>query len=150
MLHQIERSLPLLCTALLVLLAALLVAGCGAPEELSEDEVAVLEKRVTDRWQSKIERDFGRTWEYASPEYRKAFPRELYAQKFSYAVEWELTGVEVLNYDPHAAVASVAARVMSKPTKLTSEASRAIGAVPRVVREKWILVDGQWWHSANY
>jgi hypothetical protein len=150
MLYNLLRTASGFSAAVLVLLTAGLLGACGAPEGLDEEETARLEKRVAERWQSKIDRDFGTTWEYSTPEYRKNFPRDLYVQKFSYAVEWELTGVEVLNYDRSAAVASVAARVMSKPTKLTSEASRAIGAVPRTIREKWILVDGQWWYSANY
>jgi hypothetical protein len=143
MLYSFLRFSSGLRSAVLVLLTAGLLGACSAPEGLDEEETARLEKRVAERWQTKIDRDFGATWEFATPEYRKNFPRDLYVQKFSYAVEWELTGVA-------AAVASVAARVMSKPTKLTSEASRAIGAVPRTIREKWILVDGQWWYSANY
>jgi hypothetical protein len=74
----------------------------------------------------------------------------LYAQKFSYAVEWELTGVEIVNYDGDAAVASVVVRVMSKPTKQTSAASVAIGAIPVDLRERWIFAEDQWWFSANY
>jgi len=43
----------------------------------------------------------------------------------------------------------VTARVMSKPLKLTSTASQALGAVPIAVHEKWIYIDGEWWFSAN-
>jgi hypothetical protein len=64
-------------------------------------------------------------------------------------VDWELTGVEVLNYDAVAAVASVAVRVMSEPTKRTSTASFELGAVPVTFHEKWLFIDGEWWHSAN-
>ena len=60
-----------------------------------------------------------------------------------------MTAVEVVNYDAAAAVASVAVRVMSRPTKLTSTASRAIGAVPVTINEQWMFIDGKWWHSAN-
>jgi hypothetical protein len=44
----------------------------------------------------------------------------------------------------------VVVRVMSKPTKQTSAAAKAIGAMPRELRERWILVDREWWFSANY
>jgi hypothetical protein len=60
-----------------------------------------------------------------------------------------LTAIEVTNYDAPAAVASVAARVMSKPLKQTSTASMALGAIPVTVNEKWVFVDGQWWFSAD-
>jgi hypothetical protein len=35
---------------------------------------------------------------------------------------------------------------MSKPAKQTSSASIAIGALPSTIREKWLIVDGEWWH----
>ena len=60
-----------------------------------------------------------------------------------------MTSVEVVDYDADAAVASVVAGVMSKSTKQTSAASRALGAVPTTIREKWIFTDGEWWHSTN-
>ena len=73
----------------------------------------------------------------------------MYTLQFSYAVERQLTDVEVLNYDAPAAVASVTVRVMSKPVKLTSEASTSLGALPVTINEKWVFVDGNWWHSAS-
>jgi hypothetical protein len=73
----------------------------------------------------------------------------MYVHNFSYAVEWELTSVEVVDYDAAAAVASVETGVMSRSTKQTSSASRALGGVPVTIHEKWIFTDGQWWHSTN-
>lgn len=61
---------------------------------------------------------------------RVCFPKSLYVNNFSYTVHSELTGIEVVNYDARAGVASVAARVMSKSTKQTSAASIAVGTVP--------------------
>ena len=96
------------------------------------------------------DRDFEKAWDYTTPAFRAIFPKQLYVKKFSYAVEWELTAVEVVNYDASAAVASVVARVMSTPTKQTSSASVAIGTIPNNLRERWIFADGEWWFSANY
>lgn len=131
-----------------------LLAGCEKPaeksRELTEAEVSALESRVTERWQARIAHDWGKAWEYSSPTYREVFPKHLYVKKFSYTASWELTGVEVLNYDGGAAVASVVVRVMSMPTKQTSAAARALGAIPRELHERWILVDSEWWYSANY
>tara|TARA_R110001592_G_scaffold215025_2_gene468287 strand:+ start:57012 stop:57461 length:450 start_codon:yes stop_codon:yes gene_type:complete len=127
-----------------------LVAGCTDNKELSEAEVAALELRVAERWQALAARDFEKAWEYTTPLYRASFPKHLYVKKFSYAVEWELTAVEVVNYDARAAVASVVVRVMSKPTKQTSAASIAVGPIPSNLRERWIFTDGEWWFSANY
>ena len=137
----------------LVIAALLLFASaCSVDEQpaaLTAEAEAALLKRVTQRWHAMEARDFGKVYEFATPNYRRVFSKGLYVNKFSYAVEWELTGVDIVNYDARAAVASVAVRVMSKPTKQTSAASVALGALPSTLREKWFHVDGQWWHSAK-
>jgi hypothetical protein len=138
--------------AMLVFLASaiLSVAGCSAPpEELTAKQVAALEQRARERWQALSARDYARVWEFGTPNYRSVFPKELYVLQFSYAVDRRLTGVEVVDYDAAAAVASVTARVMSKPLKQTSTASQALGALPVTVREKWMFIDGEWWFSAD-
>ncbi len=135
-------------------LLALLLSACDqAPEQgdtLSESQIEALEIRVEERWSARIAHDWGKAWEYSSPAYREVFPKHLYVKKFSYTADWELTGLEVTNYDPSAAVASVVVRVMSKPTKQTSTAAMAFGTIPRSLHERWILIDGEWWFSANY
>lgn len=133
----------------LTLLVPLLVAGHAGSAGLDEAMRTALERRVGGRWEALIGRDWGRVYEYHSPAYRAVFPREMFPHKFSYMVEWELTGVEIVAYDAAAAVASVAVRVMSRPVKQTSAASAAIGAVPTRIVEQWILSDGEWWYSAN-
>lgn len=150
MLRSIYRVSPAGLGVCLVLLLALGVAGCADPQKVAEPDMAALELRVRERWQALAERDFEKAWEFTTPAFRAIFPKQLYVQKFSYAVEWELTGVEIVNYDARAAVASVVARVMSKPTKQTSAASRAVGAIPNNLRERWIFTEGEWWFSANY
>jgi hypothetical protein len=134
---------------LLILAMIGLVTACSGSEQLSEQQTVALEQRVAARWQSLVDRDFELTWSFSTPAYREAFPKRLYPLKFSYAVEWELTGVEVLHYDARAAVASVAVRVMSKPTKQTSAASVIVGAQPITLSEQWIRIDDEWWFSAN-
>ena len=135
---------------LALLFACVLAAGCSEQDTLSEQQVGALEQRVRDRWQTLVARDFSATWEFESPNYRSVFSKSMYKHQFSYGVEWELTGVEVVNYDARAAVASVVVRVMSRSTKPTSAASKAIGATPIFIREKWLLIDGEWWHGVNY
>ena len=126
-----------------------LVTACATTRELSEGQQSALVERAAARWEAIEEHDWATAYTYLSPTYRKVFSSDMYARKFSYMVEWELTSVDFLNYDADAAVASVAVRVMSKPTKLTSAASEAIGSVPTRVIENWVLVDGEWWYSAN-
>lgn len=134
-------------TVLGTVLALTLLAGCAGAPRMTDVEQARLLDRVEARWKALEQRDFGAAYEFTSPAYREVFSKSLYEKKFSYMVEWELTGVEYLTYDADAAVASVAARVMSKPVKHTSAASAALGAIPRKQVEKWVFVDGQWWFS---
>jgi len=143
-------NLPQAAVGLLLLASLLAPASWADPVEgLSAAQVAALEKRVEERWQALVARDYAAAYGFSTPVYRSVFPKDLYVLQFSYAVERELTGVEVLNYDAAAAVASVAVRVMSKPVKLTSTASQAIGAVPVTIHEKWMFIDGEWWFSAD-
>ena len=149
MLRNYTRFCHGIFLALLLSPVAAIPGRAEIPQGLTPEQVTALEQRVRERWQALSSRDYETVWEYSTPVYRSVFPKDLYVLQFSYAVERELTGVEVLNYDAAAAVASVTARVMSKPVKLTSTASQAIGAVPVTVHEKWILIDGEWWYSAD-
>jgi hypothetical protein len=151
-LREINVFRPLV--ALLVLSLVVLGAACSdggdrLGQELSPEEKNALVKRATQRWRVLEVKDFNKAYEFETPNYRGIFSKSLYVNKFSYAVDWELTDVDVVNYDARAAVASVAVRVMSKPTKQTSEASIALGALPMNLTEKWFFVDGEWWHSAK-
>jgi hypothetical protein len=132
-------------------LTILLLSGCGqeGPRELSGAELQQLENRVRERWDLKMAHDWGALYAYSTPTFRRTFSKAMYVGKFSYMVNWELTGIEVRNYDADAAVASVAVRVMSEPVKHTSEASKAVGALPHLFDERWIFDDGEWWYSAN-
>lgn len=148
MLNTMTRRVSGLCLALVLTL----VAGCSGlapqPRELTEAEVAALEERVRGRWQALIARDFEAAYDYASPNYRAVFSKGMFIRNFSYTLDWQLTAVEVLAYDAEAAVASVAVRVMSKSTKQTA-VSAQFGFVPSTIRERWVSIDGEWWHSAN-
>ncbi len=133
----------------IVLLFAALLSACATQESLRETERLALESRVEARWRAMEQRDWSGVYSYATPAYRAIISESMFAQKFSYMLEWELTSVELVNYDADAAVASVAVRVMSRPVKLTSAASKAMGALPSRQVEQWVLVDGQWWYSAT-
>lgn len=132
-----------------LLAAVVVLGGCATPKTLSPEDVDRLEARAMARWKLLEQRDWSAAYDFMSPAYREVFTRRMYEGRFSYMVEWELTSVEVVNYDAAAAVASVAVRVMSRPVKQTSAASKAIGAVPTRFVEQWILQDGEWWYSAN-
>ena len=149
MLRDLRKAITGVLAVALLALAVAASASSEIPQGLSAKQAAALEQRVRERWQAMIAHDFGKVWEFNTPTYREVFPKSLYVHKFSYAVQWQLTSIKVVDYDADAAVASVAVGVMSQPTKQTSEASRALGALPTTIDEKWILIDGEWWHSAK-
>jgi hypothetical protein len=139
-------------SAILAAVLAVSMAGCspsGEPGTGPDPDLDALKIRVEQRWQALSAQDYARVYEFTTPNYRRVFPKALFVRNFSYALNRELTSVEVTNYDARAAVASVAVRVMSSPTKQTSTASIAVGAVPMIINEHWLFIDGQWWHSAN-
>ncbi|MEM6579957.1 MAG: hypothetical protein AAF699_01720 [Pseudomonadota bacterium] len=150
--NMLDKQLGLVRIVIIAWLAAFtapLVSASEVPKGLTAEQVSALEKRVRDRWQLLSANAYGEVYEFFTPVYRTVFPKELYVLQFSYAVERELTGIEVVNYDAAAAVASVTVRVMSKPLKQTSTASQALGAIPVSFNERWMLIDGQWWYSAD-
>ena len=149
MLPTLKHHTRLYARTLLVVTMGLIISCTSAPR-WDQEQRDLLEQRVRDRWQALVARDFEKAWEYTSPENRAIFSKQLYVKNFSYAVEWELTDVEIVNYDGDAAVASVVVRVMSKPTKQTSSASVRLGSIPTNLRERWIFAEGQWWYSAKY
>lgn len=135
------------CLAFSAALFLLLLSGCSSvPKALTDADKAKLLERVSQRWQAQSAKDWDKAWEFTTPNYRSVFPKELYRNNFSFDVDWELTGVELVHYDAQAAVASVAARVMSSPSRQRRSASK-LGVIPTVIKEKWLLIDGQWWYG---
>jgi hypothetical protein len=130
----------------LILLALAVVGGCATLSDLDEDERAIIAERAAERWEAINAGDFEKAWSYSTPSFREVFPKHLYHMNFSQTVLNRLTGVEVTSYDARAAVASVAVRVMAEPTKYSSAAAKAVGAIPDTIEESWVFVDGEWWY----
>ncbi len=160
----LPRALPLLACCLCL---PALLAGCAEEEKapgirtfeappgreivvtgLTGQQQAALISRVEEKWRLMEKWDFAAVYEYMTPNYRKVFSKTMFLNKFSRGVRWELTGVDIINYDAGAAVASVAVGVMSESTKQTSLAS-SIGPTPSTVKEHWFLIDGEWWNNAK-
>jgi len=146
------RVLPLACLVLLLALFGCSEKDGSTPGEaaatLSANQQQALLSRVEGRWRAMERGDFAAVYEYATPNYRRVFSKSMYLNKFAHDIRWVLTGVDILNYDAEAAVASVAVRVMSESTKQTTLAS-GIGPIPDVVKEQWFFIDGEWWNNAK-
>jgi hypothetical protein len=136
---------PYLLSAVFLMLT-LLVPGCATLSELDEEDRAVIAERVESRWAAINAGDFEKAWSFSTPSFREVFPKHLYRMNFSQSVLNRLTEVKVTSYDAHAAVASVAVRVMAEPTKYSSAVAQAVGAIPDVINESWVFIDGEWWY----
>ena len=123
-----------------------IMAGCSAPRELTESENNVLIQRVSERWRCLERNDYACAYQYLSPSYREVFSYEMYRSRYFSNLERVLTGVKVVAYDRHAAVASVRVGVMSMPLKTTSSASGASRVSPVVISEAWFWGSGDWWY----
>ena len=123
-----------------------IMAGCSAPRELTESENNVLIQRVSERWRCLERNDYACAYRYLSPSYREVFSYEMYRSRYFSNLERVLTGVKVVAYDRHAAVASVRVGVMSMPLKTTSSASGASRVSPVVISEAWFWGSGDWWY----
>ncbi|EED31013.1 conserved hypothetical protein [gamma proteobacterium NOR5-3] len=125
------------------------MAGCASTPKLTNSDKAQLLERAEARWHALMVRDWESAYAFMSPAYRDVFSYPMFRQRFSYSVKWELTSVELVNYDAPAAVASVAIGVMSRPVKPTSAASKALGATPARIVEQWVNKDGSWWYGGR-
>ena len=114
---------------------------------LTDEQQAALVRRVEEKWRAMERRDFATVYEYTTPNYRKVFSKPMFLNRFGSGVRWELTGIDILHYDADAAVASVGVRVMTESTLQTSLATS--GVVSDTVKEKWFLIDGEWWNNAK-
>ena len=92
------RSISVSMMALLLGALATLTGCAGGPQMTEKLEARLLE-RAQARWRALEQRDFDAAWSFTSPAYRGVFSKSLYRQKFSYMVEWQLTGVELVTYD---------------------------------------------------
>lgn len=122
-----------------------ILAACAAPKTLVGSDKDALIQRVTERWRCLERNDYGCVYRYSSPTYRAVFTQGMYEKRYVSMLERRLTGVKVVAYDRDAAVASVEVGVMSRPSKFTSSASRALGSLPSTISESWIWLDGEWW-----
>ena len=127
-------------------LSLLIFLGCAGQAVLTQELQDNLVERIESRWKFYSVGDFPGTWDFSTPEYRRIFPRESYYKNFHGLLEFELTGVRLLAYDAHAAVASVAVRVMISPRPGAPAASLALGKTPTTIDEKRKLMDGDWYY----
>ena len=106
-----------------------------------------LESRVKAKWGAMSIYDFGTVYKFLTPAYKAVFTKNLFVHKFSKDILWNLTKIEDIKYDSATNLATVDVVV---ETATNSEGSATKTDVVNIqIKEKWLHIDDQWWHSPN-
>lgn len=122
---------------------ALMLSACQPAEE----EPQSVEERAQARWDLMVERDFEAAWDYYTPGFRETGNRnEFAADMHGRPVRWREARVMGASCDEEDRCI-VEVEVTYKPIGGPSELSGM--QMTRVLKERWIRLDGQWWYTAD-
>lgn len=135
----------------MMLLAYLATADASAPAaevvqaapaaEVVQAQRALLEQRVTAKWDALIRKDFATAYSFTSPSYRKLFSLDAFRSSFGNKVAWrrvEVVDVEFKGGD--------AATVGINIHFVYHQPQAGPLDMQTYVQEPWVFVDGQWWY----
>jgi len=124
------------------LLGLVLLLGFVAPV-FSDSKEKQLLSRVEARWALIAEGEYLKVYEYETPNFKKVFSGELFAAKFGYDVKYKMLDVIRVEIDKASNLATVVVNIATS----SAGAKKDINVIPVVFNEKWLHIDGQWWHS---
>jgi hypothetical protein len=110
--------------------------------EAVQTQRAVLEQRVTAKWDALIRKDFATAYSFASPSYRKLYSLDAFKSSFGNKVGWQR--IEVVNVDfkgGDAATVGINLHFVYHPPQAENPLN-----MKTYVQESWVRVDGQWWY----
>lgn len=108
-----------------------------------------VESRVEARWKAIASHNFGKAYDYETPTYKAVFTRDLYVNQYGHTVAWVLTDAQVIEYNSHTNIVTV--KVKINTTSINSEKTDKVSKKPVniEIREKWLKIDGHWWHGSS-
>jgi len=126
---------------ILLFLLALCITECSPKRQIvREDEETVLRRRVQEYWSYKIKGEWEKSYLYESPEFRERVSSAAYInQNRRSIVRWE--GFDILEIWISGKEGHV--KVDRKYRYITPQTQK--GAFEKVVEERWIKKDGQWY-----
>lgn len=107
-----------------------------------------LKERVQARWNTLGNHAFGSAYSYETPNFKKVFAKNLFVKMYSSDVNWHFVDIESVEYDPLLKVATVITKVDTTSVNL---GDKSVGdtKIPVKFNEKWLHINGQWWHSST-
>ena len=106
------------------------------------DKVAFKE-RIENRWADIEAFNFKKSYEFESPTFKKAFPLELYVNKFSRATSRRLTKIIEVKYDEAKGLAVALVNIE------TASRSNDANIVNVELEEHWLFIEGKWWYISS-
>jgi len=119
------------------------------PASAGDIDADTLKARISSRWQALRDHQFETAYQFESPTYRKVFPLRLYLNKFAIGSTSGLKTIEKLEFNPDTGIANALLILKSRSTRNSAGDWASRNPVDLRVREKWIKIDGQWWHIDN-
>lgn len=143
-----RRNLVLAWLSLVPLIA---FHGCATvqPEDgerWRESQRATLKARAESRWDALIKGDVEKAYTFTTPEYRAVVSPQQYRGKYGRVVDWQVARVVNVSYDDPT-VATVSVEVTYR-VSLPGLGGQTI-ETPKVIPEKWIYKNREWWYIAN-
>lgn len=106
-------------------------------------EKSELVSRVQARWSLIEKGDYLKAYEFETPEFKKVFSNKLFAASFGYDVNWKLLNVVEVDIKESSDLAPVTVNVATSSAGVEKDKN----VIPVLFYEKWLHINGQWWHS---
>ena len=125
----------------LLFLVALCITQCSPKSQIvKEDEETVLRRRVQEYWSYKIRGEWDKSYQYESPEYREKVNLVTYINQWGrFPIRWE--GYDIFEVWTSGEEGYV--KMNTKYRYIIPQTNKA--AFEKIVEEKWIKKDGQWY-----
>ena len=141
---RVRRAAPLLAASVLALLLAACQAAGGT--KTASDRRAPPEVRALERWKLLIAGDTAAAYEYLSPGVRSTKPQDVYASEMgARPIKWETVELHekkpVCETEDACIVKVLVTYSMDVPLPNVGRVTS-----PSVQEEKWIALDGVWYH----
>jgi hypothetical protein len=119
------------------------LAGCATVGAGADPQTAV-RARANQRWQHMMAGKFDEAYAMLAPGYRAVRTAQAFKDGLNTSVKWESAQVLAVDCESAESCAAKIRLEVVPPANL-----RAKGNIVTHFDEKWILVDGQWWHFPN-